>query len=116
MASTDRHDESPASSDCVPSIPGDDGSGPFCGRLRVDNHVKRHSTVSGSWPENGLQSKFLLLRLLQMSTKLKTHCRKQFVGVITLAARTKSLVKRSFKDWRRNRFVDRGLDGPATFA
>src|ERR1035438_9139411 len=114
MASTDCHDEPAAGGDRLSRILGNDGGSFFRGSLRVGNHVKRHSKVSSASFRD--RRKGSLLRLLQVSTKLETHGRQKFVGVIAISPRTEPLIQRGGKNRGRNRLVDRGLDGPSTFA
>src|SRR6266567_5520983 len=53
---------------------------------------------------------------LQMSAELVTHGGQEFVCKVGFAARAETLVKRRGENRGRHRFVDCGLDGPASFA
>src|ERR1700681_923441 len=53
--------------------------------------------------------------LLQMSTEFVPHRGQELVGKVRLAPRTESLIKRRRENWGRYCFIDRSLNGPASF-
>src|ERR1700682_3242261 len=53
--------------------------------------------------------------LLQMSTEFVPHRGQEFVGKVRLAPSTESLKKRRRENWGRYCFIDRSLNGPASF-
>src|SRR5260370_18249187 len=54
-------------------------------------------------------------RLLEMTAKLITHRRQQFIRQVTLPARTEPPIKRHSQHRSWNAFIDPGLDRPASF-
>src|SRR6266851_1198913 len=54
-------------------------------------------------------------RLLEMTAKLITHRRQQFIREVSLTARTEPLIKRRSQHRSWNAFIDPGLDRPASF-
>src|SRR5260370_41932205 len=50
-----------------------------------------------------------------MSTEFVPHRGQELVGKVRLAPRTESLIKRRRENWGRYCFIDRSLNGPASF-
>src|SRR5438874_381578 len=51
-----------------------------------------------------------------MSPKLMAHCGQNSIGKISIAAGTESLIKRDTQNSGRDRFINCGLDRPASLA
>ncbi len=65
---------------------------------------------------SGTRASIELRCALQVATELVAHGRQEPIGEIGVATRTESLIESRAQDMCRHALINRGCDGPATFA